>query len=392
MFFLISKFKNFVSTQALLKHSSMIFAASLFGSIALFISSILLADFFGPEEFANFKIATNLFIFLPSLIEFGIGVTFVKYIAEFSVHQKEKIPHLIVSMLKIRLISFILLLFVLLLFKEQIAEIFFHSPEYVPLVIAGLCISGFLYFEIFKQIALGFQEFKKYAFSEFLTLFISGVLSLVLGFFFGVFWAIIGWGVAYFLGNLPILFFALKKLKSTKVETFKTKTIFLSYSLPMYSTIIPNILGMALVPIISIFFPKELVGLFAFSLIFFNGAILVPRAICSVILPKVSKAKEENEETEKILISALKKYTLILIPLVVFAIVATEPILAVIAPKYLEGVIITQVLIILSLVLGYLQIFAFYLAGLGKIKTRWIIEAVRNIALLVISFGLLSLF
>lgn len=389
---MISKIKKLFSKESVLKHSSMIFLASLFGSLALFISSILLADFFGPEDFANFKIATNLFIFLPSLIELGLGVTLTKYIAEYSVSKKHRIPHLIIQFLKIRTISFAVLIAVLFLLREQIAVLFFHSPEFAPFVLAGLWISGFIFFEIFKDISLGFQKFKVYAVSDFLMLLLSGILSLTLGYFFGVFWAIIGWGTAYLIGNIPAVLLTTRKLESIDYREFNTKPILASYSLPMFSLIIPNLMGTALIPLLSIFFEKELVGLFAFGMVFFNGAILIPSAFCSVILPKAAEARGKGASGKKILAGFLKKYTIIVIPLALITLVIARPVIGLVAPNYLPGAIITEGLVIAGLLLGYLSIARHYYAGLQRVKLNWIIALVRNILLLGIAIALLFLF
>ncbi len=388
---MLTTLKRQIFSNELLANSTLLFFASLFGSGFLFIASILLAKIFGPTEFANFKIATNLFIFIPSLIEFGIGVTLTKYIAEYKTDQPAKIPHLILSLLKIRVISFAFLMLCLFFFRETIAELFFHDPHQSILVLAGLWITGFIYFEAFKQILLGFEDFKTYATSQFLTLFLSALFSLVLGYYYGVFWAILGWGLSYLIGNIPGLFATLAKTRKTPSHSFDTRPILYSYSLPMYSLILPNLLGTALVPLLSLFFSKTLIGLFAFGMIFYNGSILIPQAFNQVLLPNLSKTKTSIEQTHK-LRQTLLQYTLLIIPAIFATILFMPFFIQLVSPDYTSGTLLVTSLVILSLVLGYFSILSTYYTALGNAKTNWIVTIVKNSILFIAAFLLLTNF
>ncbi len=158
----------------------------------------------------------------------------------------------------------------------------------------------------------------------------------------------------------------------------------------MYSLIIPNLLGTALVPLVSLFFPKETVGLFAFGMVFYNGAVLIPNAFNSVLLPRLSEAIEKKQDLWKILGKTALQYTAIAVPAILLVFVLTQPILQIIAPAYSKGANITLALIIASILLGYLSLLGSYYTAQERVKANWIVTIARNLLLLAVS--LMALF
>ena len=199
---------NAILEEELIKSSGMVFGASLIGSIILLVSNLVLSKHFGPESFGNYKTVVALFLFLPALIEFGAGTTLTKYIAEFS---DDRIPYMVRWFLKLRVVLYLFLLGFIFFFREQIAIYFLKDASLSYLILPGLLFGFFVFFEIFKPITLGFQNFKLYSFSQFLTFTSAGLFTIVVGYLFGVYYAIIAYGAGYLVGNLSNIRFSLAK-------------------------------------------------------------------------------------------------------------------------------------------------------------------------------------
>lgn len=387
-----SNINDILEETELIKNSGMVFLVSFVGSIFLFISNILLSRYFGPELFGNYKTMINLFLFLPSLIEFGAGATLAKYIAEYG-KDKGKINSLIKWFLKFRVVTYFVLILVMLFLKDQIAFYFLKNVSLSNLVLAGTLFSGLVFFEVFKSIAQGFQDFKIYSFSQFLTVALSGLFTVVLGYYFGVFYAIVGWAFSYFVGNIPVIRFTFRKLTSKKVK-LDIKKIFFGYSLPIHLMIIPGFLGTAAIPILSLFFNQTLIGYYSFAWVFYMGVVLITNALSAVLLPKVSEFNgKKNVKKARI---TLKRVFIIYTPIVILGIIGTllfsSFVIRIISRDYLNGLRIFEGLICFGLLSGYLTIYRSYLSGLAEIKKLTLIVLIQNVVLFIVSFIFLSLY
>ena len=385
--------KSIFSETEIIKSSGLIFLANFFGAIVLFISNILISTYFGPENFGNFKIILELSLFLPILIEFGANVTIVKYTAEMIKRDRKKVNYLIKWILKLRLISYSILLIVMFIFKEQIAIYLLKDASLSSLVIPGIFISGLFFFEIFKSISLGSQDYKKYSISKFLTFFSSGILMLIFGYLFGVYFALMGWSLSYFLGNLPLMISSFKKGMFDDSKKFDMKKIFFNFSFPMYIMFFPGLLSSAAIPILSLYYSQKIIGYFSFSMIFFNGISLIPISFADFLFPKISSLSGKKNEriAKESLDKVLILYTLILIPGVIATILLSDFIIQLIAPLYLPSILVFKTLVTIGFLLGYFLIYEHYLRGLARLKEFSIIFLIHNIIFLSISFLILGI-
>lgn len=379
---------NAILGEELIKSSGMVFGASLIGSIILLVSNLVLSKHFGPESFGNYKTVVSLFLFLPALIEFGAGTTLTKYIAEFS---DERIHYMARWFLKLRVILYLFLLGFIFIFRNQIAIYFFKDVFLNFLILPGLLIVFFRFFEIFKSITLGFQNFKLYSFSQFLTSASAGLLTVAFGYLFGVYYAIIAYGAGYLIGNLPTIKFSCAKkvfVRKNNQINLDIKKIFFRYSLPIYLMIIPGFLSIGIIPILSLFFSQKLIGYYAFAWIFYSGILLIPNALSSVLFTKVSELSgtKNFKEAKKKFVMAFIVYTPIVLLGIVGCLLISEVFVGIIAPAYLSGLVVFEALVCFGLVVGYLLIYGSYLAGLARIKRLTLLVVIQNISLLIVSF------
>ncbi len=375
----------------IIKSGGMVFSASLVGSVILFIANLLLSKHFGPEGFGNFKTVIYLSLLLSSTIELGAGITLTKYIAEFS---KDRINYIVRWFLKLRIVSYLILLCIIFIFREKIALYFLNDPSLSNLIMAGMLLSALVFFDIFKFISLGFQNFRLYSFSQFLTLTSAGIFTLTFGYLFGIYYAIIGWGLGYLIGNLPNIRFSFAKkiFKKTDVR-LDVKKIFLNYSMPIHLMIIPGFIGNAIIPILSLFFSQRLIGYYSFAMVFYQGVISIPNALSSVLLPRFSELNGSDNLNEARI--KLKRIFLIYTPIVIlgiiFCILFSELFLSIIASAYLPGLLIFKTLVCFGLFVGYLLIYRSYLTGLAKLRRLTIIVIFHNISLFILSFIIMKL-
>lgn len=384
--------KSIISEFEIIKYSSLIFLANFSGALILFISNIIISKHFGPEIFGNFKTILALSLFLPSLIEFGANVTIVKYTAEF-IKDKKKISYLIKWILKLRFISYSVLLISMFVLKEQIAIHLLKNISLSSLVIPGILISGLFFFEIFKSIALGLQEYKNYSISNFLTLSSSGILMLIFGYFFGVYYALIGWSFSYFIGNFLLIRSSFRRGTFNKTKKFNVKKIFSSYSLPMYILFFPGFLSLAAVPILSLYYSQKIIGYYSFAMVFFNGISLIPSSLSSFLFPKISRlnGKKNKRVAEETLKKVLSLYSLVVIPGIITTIFFSDFFIKLIAPSYIPSILIFKTLVCLGLLLGYFLIYENYLRGLARLKRFAPIVLAHHITFLAVSFLVLRI-
>jgi len=382
--------KSIISESEIIKYSSLIFLANFSGALILFISNIILSRHFGPEVFGNFKTILGLSLLLPSLIEFGAGVTIVKYTATL-IKDKKKVNYLIKSILKLRVISYSLLLVLVFVLKDQIAIYLLKDISLSPLVIPGILISGLFFFEIFKSIALGFQEYKDYSVSKFLTFSSYGILILILGYFFGVYYALIGWALSYFIGNFSLIRLSIRRGLLGKTKKFDIKKVFLSYTLPMYILFFPELLSLVPIPILSLYYSQRIIGYYSFAMIFYNGIILIPLSLSDYLFPKISglSGKKNRKVAEEKLKKVLLLYSLVVIPGIITTIFFSDFFIELIAPLYVPSILIFKILVCLGLLSGYFLIYENYLRGLARLKRFALMILTRNITFLIFSFFVL---
>jgi len=376
----------------LARTGSLIFLASLSANLILFFANLFISEILGAEQFGIFKTVEYLFAFLPVLIELGINVSLVKYIAQFKSRNKEKVGYLIKWFLKLKVFSYSILIAFILIFREQIALFFLKDISLSYLVLAGTLLAAMTFFSVFQFIVLGFHKFKLFALSQFLTLSISGFLGALLS-HLGIFYIIVGWSFGYLIGNLFNLKFFFKERIIKKSREFDVSKIFLKFSLPMYFIGITTSLVAITVPILSLFFSRELIGYFSFAFIFYLATLLIPGSISSVVFPKVSELNgfKRYKDAKNILRKAFSLYSFVALIGIILVFLISDWLFNSFFESYLPSLLMFKILVIFGLIFGFNIIYTNYLQGLGKVKRFALLILLQNILLFVISFALLKI-
>jgi len=379
--------------RILLQNSLVMFIATGGSAIMTFAVNLILARIFGPESFANFKTVTYIVTFFYSLINFGIPVMLTKYVAEFRVKDKERISYLSRWSLKVNLMTNFTLLVLLVIFIKPITIYFLHDPSLSYLVLFSLSLALPSVINIFPSIVLGYENFNLYLISRMVSSIGLALFGVGLGYFFGMPYAIFGWAIANFLGNLICLRFLLKeKTFSKKDGVFDIKGIFWKFSVPMYIFGLPNSLGSAIVPLLSLFFTAELVGQYSFSFLFYYAGLVIPGTLASVLLPKISRLNslKNDRKIKETLLKVFFAYTIIVVGGIGGALLFGETIISIIAPQYLPGITFFKVLVSFGLLTGYISIFNSYLTAKEKIKEVALMILLQNALLFLVSFLLMK--
>ncbi|NIO45027.1 MAG: oligosaccharide flippase family protein [Candidatus Aenigmarchaeota archaeon] len=375
----------------LAKTGSIIFIATLSSNLIVFLANLLIANQLGAVDFGVFKIILYLFSFLPLLIEFGVNASLTKYISEFGSKNKEKIGYLVNWFLKLKVATYLILIIIIFLLREQISIIFLKDPSLSYLISAGILLISLTFFGAFQFIVQGFQKFKLYALSQFLNLSSSAILAILLS-PLGIFYIILGWSLGPLIGNLfNIKFFFDKKILK-KTKEFDVKKIFLKFSIPIYLTNIVVGLLNAVVPFLSLFFSQEKIGFFSFAFIFYSATLLIPMALSAIVFPKVSELNglKRHEDAKNILMKAFKLYLIVAIIGIILVFLVSDWLFTTFFSGYMKSLFMFKILTIIGLIFGFNTIYFNYLQGLGKVKRFALFVLTQNILLIIISFILLS--
>ena len=386
-----AKLKSLLHSDLLI-NSGMIFSASFFGALFMFVSNLVLSRVFGPADFGMYKTVLGLFMFVPALVDFGASATLTKYIAEFLAKKEErKINYLVRFFFSVKVTASFVVGGLAYLFRSEIAVVFLKDASLAYLVLPGAVLAVFAVFELSKPVVTGFQKFKLLSVSNFLSAGAIGVASVVLGYYWGVYWAIVGWAVGYFIGNLINFKFMVDWGLFRKVERFDIMSVLRRYSLPMYGMYLLNMFNVVIIPVLSLFFAPVLIGYYGFAWTFYAGILLIPAALSRVLFPKISELIGRNDlrGAQNILKKIFLYYSIIVLVGIVGVLFLSEFVVMSVAPMYLPGLFIFKVLNITGLLLGYLFILNGYYNGTGQVKKSILSMVIYNVLLLIVSFWIM---
>ena len=376
----------------LIRRGTLVLLATLFASIIAFLANLAISNILGPKSFGDFRTIVYLFAFIPMLVDLGINASLTKYIAEFGEGRIKETRHLVKWFLGIKLASFAAIILATFLFRDSIALYFLKDTSLNYLIPAGIFLLAMTFFSVFNFIILGFQNFKLFSFSQFLSSASAALLAILLS-PLGIFYMILGWSLGPLIGNILNIYYLLKrKVFSSSIPT-DVKKIFRRFSLPVYPVELATSLSNAIIPLLSLFFSQILVGYYSFAFMFYLAALLIPSALSTVIFPKVSELNglKNYDHAKNILRKVFTYYTLVVIAGLVFVFLFSEQFISLVAKQYLPSLLIFRVLVSLGLVFGYVMIYANYLKGLGRVRRYALFTLAQNLILIIISFMLVSI-
>jgi O-antigen/teichoic acid export membrane protein len=335
----------------IIRGGSIILLANLMASMVAFLANLTISGKLGPENFGIFKVIIYLFAFLPAIADFGINSTLTKYISEFG-KDDARTKYIVKWFLKVKVLIYILLVSVVFLLRDYIAIYFLKEVSLSYVVLAGIVLLSFNFFLTFYFITLGFQSFKIFSLSQFLNAAISAVLAILFS-PLGIFYMIIGWSLGSLLGSIPTMLLVFKKGLGT-TERVDAQKIFYGFSLPVYPVDLSNNLFTMIIPLLSLFFSREMVGYYSFAFMFYYVALLIPNSMSMVLFPKVSELNglKRYDHAKRILRKSLLYYSLIALIGLVSVYFLSEWVINTVAREYLPSLFLFKVITSLGFLLS----------------------------------------
>lgn len=365
------------------------FSTGVISAIFALLSNIIFSRFLGPSGYGLFKIAMGLASTAAYLLDIGVKFLLPRYIAEFEAKkQPENIAHLLEKTLLIKAVIAIVVLIFAWFFSASISQIFFHSTDLEILVWPTIIVFIVIFLDLIIPVLIGYQNFKLIALTSILVPINHIIFGLPLVYIFGVQGLLIAASLAFITGSIPAIRFIIKKAKrGTTLKNFSYKSAYINYSLPAYFSSIPTYINFVITPFLSLFYSKEQIGYYSFSLSFFTAAQVIPLTLSSVMFPKVAQLHASNKS--KSAFKTFKRLLIIYTPIAVcgsiICIPATEPIVRILAPAFLKSTTIIIVQTIASFALGYLIITVNYMTAINKLRFATILNWIISI-----SFGSLA--
>lgn len=324
------------------------------------------------------------------------GIT--KYVAEYNNQDKNKIPVLLSTALKISLYLSLFFGALMILFSKLISKLILYTEEYyLVFVVFGITISFFTINNFLLAILNGYKEYKKFNIINIILNISSLIITVVLSYFLDVLGTLLSVVVNQSI-ILSISIYFLRNENWLKKENFNLSINKTQLKLLLGFAIVA-ILSTALTPISSIIIRNNIissVSLFDAGLYEFvfriSGAVIMffTLTISTYYLPRISEINNKKE-----LLLEVKKTYIIVIP-VIFVLLLIVYFLR----DFITIILASREFLVASNLFIYVligvffkvitQIVGFVFLSKAKIKEVIIIEVLFNICFTIMSIFLVN--
>ena len=375
--------KDLASTSALL------LASTVIGGGLGFISTILLSRILNPHNFGIFKTLTGIYGFAIYFLDFGFQNTLVKYLSEFSAqNQKGKANQLVQNLFLLRFVILIFIIALSLTFRQNIASLFLKNENLSYLIYHTLIFTFVAFLDLSRAAVIGLQNFQLIAVINIIVPLASILILIPLAYFFGLPAAIIGAAAAYLTGSLVSLGFLFKNKFHQRLKSpFIFPKLVFSYGLPSYFSALPSYIFLAIIPLLSLFFPQNKVGYFAFSLSFYTVGMVVPGTISQILFPKIAAlAAASKASAQAALFRALKIYLPVILFEIIFASAFAKPVILLFAPQFIAAYSLVVILVATAAFLGIGTILITYFTATHKLKIAFCLNFAAGVIFTLVAF------
>lgn len=191
---------------------------SVFAKFLVLISGMICAHILSKEEYGQFGIVRstiNLFVTVGSA---GMGVTAAKYISEFIASDKSKVPSIYCLTNGFAFITGMIITILILLFSSVIATSILNSPDLAPSLRIGALLLFVTVINGAQNGTLsGLENFKAIAINTLYGSIAESVFMLIGAYYWGVFGAVLGFGLGYVVIFLTNATSIRKSFKGTNI-------------------------------------------------------------------------------------------------------------------------------------------------------------------------------
>jgi len=352
--------------KKILTSSLWLLIGSSIGRLAIFITNIVAARVLSQETFGQFMMIRSTISMIEGIISGSLGSPMIKGVAEVAYSNKKKLSTVISSIFIVNISMAIILIIILILLTPLLVEHFFinETKLIVGFYIGSILLLTTTLATMMQNILTGFEEYKKLAYSGFISSLISLPIMLVLIYQFDFFGALLGITI-YFAIDFLIKFIQFKKIYTNNLYTIPLQKIWeeskkiLIFSSPILGTVIINgfMFWYARIFIINESDNFSELALFDAAYQWQSIIMLITGSTTSVILPMLTKSIINTEEVKKIFYINLVVNFLIAFSIAVIFIIFSKNIMLVYGESYSNG---SEVLIILALNSIFFSLAAVY--------------------------------
>lgn len=351
------------------------------------IIGIVLARILLPEDFGLIGILYVFFGLSTVLIDGGFGQGLIK---------KTDSDNKDFSTIFFLNIFLSILLYIILYFSAPLIAKFFSQPDLISLsrvVFLAVLIFPFYQTQIIQLLKnLNYQTL---AIVNISSVVLSGILAAVLAFSgYGV-WSLVYQQLSFHFSRL-IFCSIFIRWKPDFVFRFSTIKELLGFTLPLLGQSVLNIVfNQIYILVIGRFYPIKQVGFFTQANKYSETVNAVTQNVLATgTFPSFTKIQDDRERLLRIYRRLTSSVSMITFPLVVFLIVAAEPIIVVlISEKWLPSVVLLQLLLLANIFTPQYTINVNILNATGASKTTLKLELVKKILIFLsivvcFSFGI----
>lgn len=279
------------------------FTGTALAKFLVLIAGIICARILTKDQYGEFGIVRstiNMFVVVGSA---GLGLTASKFISEYKVKQKERIPSIYILTNGVALATGLLVTILVLIIAPYIAEHTLHAPHLQNSIRVGALL---LFVTVINGAQTGtltgFEDFKSIAINTLFGSIAESVFMLIGAYFWGVFGAVLGFGMGFIVIYFAN-FISIKRLLSRNgIRITKYSFNKVDFSL-LYKFSLPAALSSLMVAPTIWVVKSLLVNNSGFSeLAVFEAAdqwkiiiLFVPTAIAQVVLPILSSMVGEGD-------------------------------------------------------------------------------------------------
>ena len=179
------------------------FVGATVSKLLVLIAGIVCAHILGKEDYGKFgmvKSTLGMFVVLGSM---GLGLTATKYIAEYRKTDMEHTSSIYLLTNGFALLFSIIVSVLVLWFSDVLATNVLHAPDLtVPIKVSSLVLLFTILNTAQDATLAGFESFRYIALSTFLCSVLESVGMVVMGYYYGIIGAVMGYGSGFILKTI----------------------------------------------------------------------------------------------------------------------------------------------------------------------------------------------
>lgn len=360
-------------------------SVNIFGvQLVQLIIGIILARILMPADFGLIGVLFVFFGLSTVLIDGGFGQGLIK---------KTNADNKDFSTVFFLNIFLSLILYVILYFSAPFIAKFFSQPELVSLSrIVFLAVLIFPFYQTQQIQLLKNLNYKKLATINIGSVFLSGILAAMLAANgYGV-WALVYQQLSFHLCRF-LLFNLYVKWRPTLSFQFSTIRELWGFTLPLLGQSILNVIfNQIYMVIIGRFYPMSQVGYFSQANKYSETVNAATQNVLSMgTFPSFTRIQDDKERLLRIYRRLTTSVSMITFPLVIFLIIAAEPIIiTLISEKWLSSVVLLQLLLLANFFNPQYTINVNILNATGSSRTTLRLEIIKKSLIMVSIFACFS--